>query len=236
MLNLTTCQVFVSRDVRFLEIIFPFKYIETQSPQLLFPPSTTFVDTYPLHSAFVPTIVDRWTLMRISILSHQIRSLHFISRCYPRIRSGSIVPDIKPQRQHTVPVKFKDYIGFPSDLVNHVSLTTSSSYSPMSDPPLHYKQVFQLNEWCEAMNVELAALEANATWELMSLPTHKKTVGCKWLYKIKYLPNGQIDRYKARLVVKGFTQTTNMDYYETFKPVAKMTSFRILLALVPINN
>lgn len=70
----------------------------------------------------------------------------------------------------------------------------------------------------------------------MSLPPQKKTMGCEWLYKIKYLPDGQIDRFKARLVAKGFTQTANMDYFETFAPVEKMTSFRILFALAAMNN
>lgn len=61
------------------------------------------------------------------------------------------------------------------------------------------------------------------------MSSNKKPVGCKGLYKVKYLADGQIDRYKACLVAKGFTQTANMDYFETFAPVAKMTSFLQLL-------
>lgn len=61
-------------------------------------------------------------------------------------------------------------------------------------------------------------------------------MGCKWLYKVKYLPDGKVDRYKAKLVAKGFTQIANMDYFETFAPIAKMTSFRLLLALAVMNN
>lgn len=88
------------------------------------------------------------------------------------------------------------------------------------------------------MNVELAALEANGTWEvlLLPLPSNKTTVKCRWLYKIKYHADGQIERYKARLVAKDFTQTANIDYFETFAPVTKMISFHLLLAIAAMNN
>lgn len=61
------------------------------------------------------------------------------------------------------------------------------------------------------MNAELAILEVNSTWDIVLLPVTEKSVGYKWLYKIKYLPDGQFDRFKSRLVAKGFTQTANMD-------------------------
>ncbi|KAL8157127.1 hypothetical protein AgCh_002003 [Apium graveolens] len=81
------------------------------------------------------------------------------------------------------------------------------------------------------MVVELAALEANNTWKLVTLPPNKKIVGCKWLYKVKYNADGTVDRYKARLVAKGYTQTEGLNYFETFAPVAKMTTVRVVLAL-----
>jgi Reverse transcriptase (RNA-dependent DNA polymerase) len=82
------------------------------------------------------------------------------------------------------------------------------------------------------MQNELKALETNHTWDLVPLPKGKKPVRCKWVYKIKYNSDGTIERYKARLVAKGYTQTYGIDYQETFAPVAKMNTVRILLSVV----
>lgn len=86
------------------------------------------------------------------------------------------------------------------------------------------------------MNVEIAALEANQIWQIVPLPADKKVVGCKWLYKVKYHPIGQVDRYKARLVAKYFTQNEGLDFFDTFAHVAKMTTFRVILALAAMND
>lgn len=66
------------------------------------------------------------------------------------------------------------------------------------------------------MQVEMDALEHNQTWELVPLPPSAKTVGCKWVFTIKYLVDGSMDRYKARLVAKLYTQVPGQDFRATF--------------------
>ena len=79
---------------------------------------------------------------------------------------------------------------------------------------------------------EMKALHKSGIWELMTLPKGKKTVGCKWVYTVKHRADGSIERYKAWFVAKSFTQTNGIDYQETFAPVVKMNSVRILLSIV----
>lgn len=92
------------------------------------------------------------------------------------------------------------------------------------------------DKWIYAMKDEIKSLKENGTWELCELPADRKAIGCKWLFKIKTDENGNIDRYKARLVAQGFSQKFGTDYDQVFAPVVKQTTFRLLLSIASTKN
>ena len=85
------------------------------------------------------------------------------------------------------------------------------------------------------MDEEITALITRGTWELVPRTNGAIVVTCRWVYTVKYKADGSIDRYKARLVARGFTQTYGVDYEETFSPVARLNSIRVILSLA-LNN
>jgi len=122
--------------------------------------------------------------------------------------------------------------------VSTVQLNASSqallaSINNTSDP-VTFLETIQEPKWCEATDAELRALEDNGTWQLTSLPTGKKVIGCKRIYRIKFKSDGSIEKCKARLVALGCRQKFSVDYWETFAPAAKMIT--ILLAVASIQK
>ena len=85
--------------------------------------------------------------------------------------------------------------------------------------------------WQQSMKEELDALHKTGTVDLADLPFGKSAIGCKWVYKIKTRSDGIVDRYKARLVARGFTQEYGIDYEETFAPMARLSFVRTLIAV-----
>lgn len=85
--------------------------------------------------------------------------------------------------------------------------------------------------WQKAMDDELQSLKENQTWTLVDLPRDKKPIQCKWVFKIKRDSDGKISKYKARLVAKGFTQVRGVDYNETYSPVVRSSTLRLLFSL-----
>ena len=79
-------------------------------------------------------------------------------------------------------------------------------------------------------------MKSNHTWEFVDLPLGAKTIGCMWIFKRKLKQDGSIEKYKARLVAKGFKQRNDVDYFDTFAPVTRIASIRVLIALDSIHN
>ena len=90
--------------------------------------------------------------------------------------------------------------------------------------------------WKEAVNSKIESILSNNTWELTDLPPGNKPLGSKWIFKRKMKPDGTIDKYKARLVVKGYKQKQGLDYFDTYSPVTRITSIRMLIALAAVHD
>lgn len=86
------------------------------------------------------------------------------------------------------------------------------------------------------MKEEYNALLVNDTWSLVDIPSDKRVIGCKWVFKIKRNSDGSVARYKTRLVAQGFHQQADLDYTETFSPVVKPTTIRVLFTLALANG
>uniref|UniRef100_A0A2N9FS43 Reverse transcriptase Ty1/copia-type domain-containing protein n=1 Tax=Fagus sylvatica TaxID=28930 RepID=A0A2N9FS43_FAGSY len=106
------------------------------------------------------------------------------------------------------------------------NLTEPTTYSTTSKHP----------QWCNAMDEEFQALQKQGTWALVPAPSTKNIVGCKWVYKLKYNSDGTISRYKARLVAKGFHQQYGVDFEETFSPMVKPPTVRLVISLAVSLN
>ena len=112
-------------------------------------------------------------------------------------------------------------------------LVTMDNAAGYSDPrtPAEALKGAKSQEWMDAMDDEYRSLVENGTWELVELPSNRKAIGCKWLFKSKRDEKGDIVRHKARLVAQGFTQKYGVDFDEVFAPVAKQVTMRTLLTI-----
>jgi hypothetical protein len=101
-----------------------------------------------------------------------------------------------------------------------------------SEEPQNLGEVVGDKNWKDAMDSEYTALMKNKTWHLVPPKKGINVIDCKWVYKIKRKSDGSLDRYKARLVAKGFKQRYSIDYEDTFSPVVKAATIRIILSIV----
>jgi len=150
------------------------------------------------------------------------------------ITSPSVIPELPSTRiitrSQTGNLKPKDFPGFKLYPTIRHPLTAFQMLSFPQEPST-YKQAASQLEWLHAMTLEYDALISNQTWTLCPRPPHQNVVRNKWVFKLKQKPDGSVDRHKARLVAKGFRQVSGIDYYETFSPVVKSATIRLILAL-----
>ena len=104
------------------------------------------------------------------------------------------------------------------------------------EPSTFHEAIKSLDKslWMTAMQEEIEALDKNKTWDLVSLPQGRKAIGNRWVYKIKRDANNQVERYRARLVVKDYAQKERIDFNEVFSPIVRLTTVRIVLVMCAI--
>ena len=106
------------------------------------------------------------------------------------------------------------------------------------DIPDSYEEAIaspQASEWQSAMKKELESLCNNDTWDVVELPKGERAVGAKWVYTVKLDHLNNVIKYKARYVAKGYTQRWSIDYYQTFAPMARLSTIRVLLQICVQN-
>lgn len=114
----------------------------------------------------------------------------------------------------------------------------SSAVSDIVEPKTYTDAVNskQRDKWMEAMTDEMSSLKDNHTWEIVPKPNNKNVIGCKWTFKLKRDANGIVQRYKARLVARGFSQKFGQDYDEVFAPVVRQSTLRTLLSVAGVKK
>lgn len=200
----------------------------------------TDVTTFPAPSSNTADVTDDHGIHRTEILSSE-RSLdaprrstrpHRLPKHLQAYHCNLLTHTSLPSDPN-FPYYFGNYIsyhGFSSSHRNYL-LNVATEYEPS-----FYHQAVPFPHWRQAMNNEIYAMERTNTWTIVPLPVGHHAIGSKWVYRVKYKSDGTIDRYKARLVAKGYNQQEGVDYLETFSPVAKIATVKILLTLATTFN
>lgn len=137
-----------------------------------------------------------------------------------------------PQRERRQPVRFSPAAAAPDIAAR------ATAVAAVEEPATHQEAMRSphAQQWREAMDAEMESLHANGTWELEQLPPGSKALPCKWVFKVKQHADGSIERFKARVVAKGFMQREGIDFNEVYAPTSRMCTMRTLLALAVANG
>jgi histone deacetylase 1/2 len=244
-------RVYISKDVIFNESEFPFSSLKSSS-------SVSPVSSSSHFPSVIPTIFTSSSIpppnptLQVSVNSSEPASSSPIHTTSPPIQPVAELsplptsppstepPDMSsdmPSLSATTPLPPLSKPVVPHTINSHPMVTRgkTGNLKPKvflaHSEPSNVKQALSDPQWLTAMKAEYSALMNNQTWSLVPLPAHRRAIGCKWVFRIKENPDGSVNKYKACLVAKGYSQEQGFDYNETFSPVVKPVTIRIILTL-----
>lgn len=227
-LHLESRRIYIARNVVFDESVFPFvghkplqSVPHSSEPSILGPIPIAF-PAPPICNTNPSSAADG------SSGSHQITSLG-LGRTSPTISNTTVSV---PNQMHIHPMQTRSRLGIRKPNPKYALLTSSLAETE----PTSYTSAVKDPRWQLAMADEYKALIQNSTWTLVPPPRDKNIVGNKWVFRIKRKSDGSVERFKARLVAKGYNQQHGVDFEETFSPVIKPVTIRLILTLAVTYN
>ncbi|KAJ1704596.1 hypothetical protein LUZ63_004375 [Rhynchospora breviuscula] len=261
-LDLKSNRMYISRNVQFDETVFPFQTYNTVSSQL---PSTQTIQTsLPIHSVAHTSPIPTTSAQQQVIPPQPISTTQPITQPPAPFSNGSpdrppdsnlpltvtdradhtsdtsvtpsatpIAPtsSVPPPPTHSMMTRTKDKTRLPRKFNDYVAHLAS-----LPSEPLNFTQASTSPDWRAAMASEISALARNNTWSLVPPQPDQKVIGCKWVYKLKRKADGSIERHKARLVAKGYHQEEGVDYFDTYSPMVRPTTIRVILSLAAVSK
>ena len=142
-------------------------------------------------------------------------------------------PVLEPAREiRQTPRDAEEFVGAPRTKKRQCrQLDRYQALVAQGEEPSSFQEAVQHQVWVDATVEEYSSIMMNDVWEVVPRPEDRSVVGSRWIYKIKYVADGSIEKYKARFVAKGYTEKKGIDYEETFAPVARYTSIRSVISL-----
>ncbi|BBH08832.1 hypothetical protein Prudu_021148 [Prunus dulcis] len=239
--NRITAKCVISRHVLHDEAVFPFKQIHPgicQQPSqplihkyllLSLSPYHLLLGLYLLSNIKLHWMIFLWLLGSVPVLNEQQLQVMF-----PFEVDSSV--SLFPVNDHPMITRAKSGIIQNKEFPDYQGYFTCLHAIPDLGEPSSFKVASFSSEWKQAMKEEIDALHMQGTWILVPSPGDKNIIGSKWVYKIKRNPDGSVGRYKARLVAQGFSQEPGFDFGETFSPIVRHTTVRLVLSIAAMNQ
>ncbi|GJP67423.1 hypothetical protein CLOP_g24242 [Closterium sp. NIES-67] len=242
--DLTTQKLTVSRDVKFLESLY-YKEWKQQQQKLPSTPLIVEADEVQQPSRQVEVAVSEEEMSGVTeeggaaeVEQQQQQQQQHESP--PRVPHPPERPrrDVRPPVRLTYGGRGKPNVVQAGSVVEQIEEDEIAHcyWAPIPEPKTREEALNGPNgeKWKASEDEEFGSLIENETWDLCDLPPGKKAITSKMIYRHKYGPEGELTRYKSRLVARGFQQTKGKDYDEVFAPVGKGTTLRVLLAIAAL--